>query len=69
MELEWILHAAGREFGGQPRPELRQIGIHSRRVAERQLLFSVSRRALSDLNVLLRGEHVPSRLELRALST
>ena len=67
MKFKWVLHATRRKFGRQAHPELCKVGVHFGSIAQRQLLRGVQRGLLAQLNVLLRGEHVPSGLELRAL--
>jgi hypothetical protein len=67
MKFEWILHAAGGKFGSQAHPELREVCVYFGSIAHRQLLRGVKRGFLAKLNVLLRREHVPAGLELRAL--
>jgi hypothetical protein len=67
MKFKWILHTTGREFGSQPRPQLREVRIYLGSVARRQLFGGIERGLLPHLNILLRREHVPSGLQLCAL--
>ena len=60
MELEGILHAAGRQLLRQTRTQLCQVSIHLRCVAKRQLLFRIGGRSLAKGDVLLWGELVPA---------
>ena len=67
VKCEGILHSACWELGREPHSQFRQIGVHFGRIAKRQLSLRIHRRSFAHLDVLLRGKHIPSGLQRRAL--